>query len=165
MSYLSEPEFFTEVTEWNMTGGTHLTGPERDEGAEGVASLNLGLAHLLERRAESGGERALGRRLDLDFGHLKRAQRNISEDLRGRGTREPDERLVLLRVLLAGQVTVRVLEDLVETVLEHTLERVADEGRAEAFPDTGGTLLSDEGLEARGEALVFGWVNLEMISC
>jgi len=114
---------------------TDLTGPEGDEGAEGVASLSPGGRDLLEGSAEGGGESAVGRSLDLDLDHLHRAESDVGEDLGGGGTSEPDEGLVLGCGLLTSKVGVVVLEDLVETVLEHALGGVADQGRAEALPE------------------------------
>ncbi len=52
------------------------------------------------------------------------------------------------------------VEDLIKTVLEHALERVADESRAEAFPKTFLTLLADDEAQTRGEAFEFCGVDL-----
>jgi hypothetical protein len=152
------------VRSGRASGGnnTHLTRPERDERAEGEAGLNLAGGHSGERGAEAGGEHADGARLDLDLGHLERAERDVREDLRAGGAREPDRAAVLGRVLLAGEVRVLVLEDLVEPVLEHALERVADERRAEALEDAGAALLGEEGADTRDEALVLGRVDLHV---
>lgn len=139
---------------------TYLTRPQRNKGTEGVPSLNLSPAHLLESSTEGSREGAVGAGLDLDLGHLEGAKGNIGEDLSGGGTGEPDGGLVLVGELLTSQVHVGILEDLIEAVLEHALEGVADKGRAETFPDTVGTLLSDEGLKGTAEGVVLAGVHL-----
>jgi hypothetical protein len=116
--------------------------------------------HLPDGSAEGSGEGTGRAGLDLDLGHFEGAESDISEDFGGGGTGKPDGRLVLLRELLAGKVHVGILEDFVKTVLEHSLERIADEGGAEALPDTPGALLSDERLEAGNETGVFFRVHL-----
>ena len=133
---------------------TYLARPEGDERAEGVARLRLEAAHLAERGEHGDGEGARGARLDLDLSHLERAERDVGEDLGARGAREPDGGLVLGSQLLPGEVHVRVLEELVEAVLEHALERVADEGRAEALPEALGALLREDRAETGEKALV-----------
>ena len=143
-----------------MQEGTDLARPEGNERTEGEAGLDAAGTHLSESRAEGDGEGAGGRGLDLDLGHLERAERDIGEELGGRRAGEPDGTLVLGGGLLTGQVHVHVLEVLVETVLEETLERVADEGGAETFPETLTALLSNDGAETGRQALVLGGVDL-----
>ena len=140
---------------------THLARPKGDDGAEGVAGLRLQSAHLAEGSEHGDGEGTGRARLDLDLGHLQRAEGDIGEELGGGGARAPDEALVLGGRLLTSEVHVLVLEELVETVLEETLEGVADEGGAEALPETPGTLLGDDGTETGTKALVLGGVDLE----
>ena len=106
------------------------------------------------------GERTRVARLDLRLGHLERAERDVGEELGGCRTSEPNEALVVGTGLLAGKVHVLVLEDLVETVLEHALERVADEGRAKALPEPAAALLSGDGADTREETLVLARVDL-----
>ena len=98
--------------------------------------------------------------MNFNLGHLPRAKRNIGEDLSRSGASQPDSALVLFAGLLTGKVHVGIFEDLVETVLEGTLERVTNQGRPEAFPGTGDTLLGDDGSETRYKALVLGGVDL-----
>ena len=98
--------------------------------------------------------------MDLDLGHLPGAESNIGEDLRRGGTGQPDGALVLLTGLLTGEVHVGIFEDLVETVLEGTLEGVTNQSWSEALPSTRDTLLGDDGSETRDETLVFGGVDL-----
>ena len=138
-----------------------LSRPQGDEGAEGEAGVGGGQAHLRESSAEGDGEGARRTRLDLDLGHLEGAEGDVGEELGGSRASEPDGTLVLARGLLAREVHVGVLEVLVETVLEHALERVADEGGAEALPETPGTFLGDDGTETGTKALVLGGVDLE----
>jgi len=59
--------------------------------------------------------------LNLDLCHLERAEGDVGEDFCGCRTSEPDGGLVLVSKLLASQVHVLVLEEFVETVLEHAL--------------------------------------------
>lgn len=116
--------------------------------------------HLPDGSTEGSGEGTGRAGLDLDLGHFEGAESDISEDLGRGGTGKPDGGLVLIGELLAGKVHVGVLEDFVETILEHSLERVADQSGAEALPDTPGALLSDERLEARDKTGVFCGVHL-----
>jgi hypothetical protein len=93
--------------------------------------------------------------LDLDLGHLERAESDIGEDLGGGGTSEPDGRLVLVGGLLTSEVGVEILEDFIETVLEHALGGISDESGSETLPDTGGTFLSYEELDGGNQTLEF----------
>lgn len=139
---------------------TDLARPEGDERTEGVASLNLRLAHFREGSAEGRGERTGGAGLDLDLGHLERAEGNISEDLGGGRTGKPDSWFVLVGELLAGGIHIEILEDLVQAVFEHALERVSDERGSETFPETDGSLLLGEERDGRTQTLVFCGVDL-----
>jgi hypothetical protein len=115
---------------------------------------------LAESSAESSGEGTGGGSLDLDLGHFEGAKSDIGEDLGGSRTSEPDEGLVLVGELFTSKVHVFILEDLVEAVLEHSLERVTDECGADTFPDTHCSLLSDESLQGSPETFVFDRVDL-----
>jgi hypothetical protein len=140
----------------------YLTRPEGHERTEGEARLEFAGVHRGDGGAEPGRERAGLARLDLDLGHLERAERDVREDLRARGAGEPDRGPVLGRVLLADEVRVLVLEDLVEPVLEHALEGVADERGPEALPDPVRALLGEERAHAGDHALVLGRVHLHV---
>jgi len=113
---------------------------------------------------ESGAHRyregTSGAGLNLNLGHLPRAKSDIGEELSRSGASQPDGALVLFAGLLTGEVHVGIFEDLVETVLEGTLERVTNQGRPEAFPSTGDTLFGDDGSETGYKALVLGGVDL-----
>ena len=148
------------LIDMEMAFDKYLTGPERDEGSEGEASLNLGTLHLCKSGAERNREGTGRAGLDLDLGHFEGAESDISEDFSGSGTDKPDSGLVFLRKLFAGEVHVVILEELIETVLEHSLKRVADESGTEAFPDTLRTFLGNKGLETGDETGVFRWVYL-----
>lgn len=124
---------------------TDLTRPEGNEGTEGEAGLGSGPAHLSECSTHRDGEGASRAGLDLDLGHFQGAEGNIGKELGRGGTSKPDRALVFCRVLFTGQVHVRVLEEFVETVLEHSLEGIADEGGAKALPETPGALLCGNG--------------------
>jgi hypothetical protein len=68
--------------------------------------------------------------------------------------------LYLVAGLFTGEVHVGIFEDLIETVLEGTLEGVANQGGSEALPSTRDTLLGDDGSETGDETLVLGGVDL-----
>jgi hypothetical protein len=139
-----------------------LSRPERDEGTEGEPGFNGGSPHLGKSGAHGDREGTSGAGLDLDLGHLPRAKGNIGEDLSRGGTSQPDGTLVVVAGLLTCEVHVGVFEELVETILEGTLEGVANQGRPEALPGTGDTLLGDDGSETGNETLVLGGVDLHV---
>ena len=106
----------------------------------------------------------MGASLDLDLGHLKRAESNVSEELGACGASEPNSALVVLGHLLASEVHVGILEDLVQAVLEHALERISDKSRAEALPDTLCAFLRNDGPQGTDTTLVLSRVDLTMRS-
>jgi hypothetical protein len=140
--------------------GSYLTRPEGDERPEGETGIYLRSAHLCPCSTKGSGEGTSRTRLNLDFDHFKRAEGDIGKHLRRGRTSEPDKRLVLLAVLFAGKVHIGILEYLVKTVFEHSLQRVANKSGTKALPDTARALLGDEGLETGGEASVFCRVYL-----
>lgn len=142
----------------------YLTRPQRNEGTEGIPGLNLGPAHFPDSCTEGSGEGAGRAGLDLDLGHLQRTEGDIGEDLSGGRTGKPDSGLVLVGKVLTSQVHVGILENFIETILEHALEGVTNEGRAEAFPDTVCTLFCNESLEGTAESIVFSGVHLWWMS-
>ena len=139
----------------------HLTRPEGDEGAEGEAGVNSGAAHLSESSTSGDGECAGRAGLDLDLGHLERAESDVGEEFSRGGTREPDITLVFGGGLLTSEVHVHVLEELVQTVLEHTLEGVANQSGAEALPETLAALLGNDGLKTGNKTLVLRRADLK----
>jgi len=138
----------------------YLTRPERDEGTEGEPGVGSGNPHLGESSAHRDGEGTGRTGLDLNLGHLPRAESDIGKDLSRGGTSQPDGTLVLFTSLLTGEIHVVIFEDLIKTVLEGTLEGVADQGGSEALPSTRNSLLSDDGSETRDKTLVLGGVDL-----
>jgi len=58
-----------------------LTGPQRNDGAEGEAGLNLCAAHFCPGSTEGHGEGTGGAGLNFDLGHLQRAERDVGEKL------------------------------------------------------------------------------------
>ena len=113
-----------------------------------------------ESGAHGDGEGTGRAGLDFDLGHLPGAKSNIGENLSRGGTSQPDGTLVFFAGFLTGEVHVGIFEEFVETVLEGTLEGVANQGRSETFPGTRNTLLGDDGSETGDETLVFGGVDL-----
>ena len=144
---------------------THLARPKGDDGAEGVAGLRLQSAHLTEGSEHGDGEGTGRARLDLDLGHLQRAEGDVGKELGRGGARAPDEALVLGGRLLAGHVHVGVLEVLVEAVLKETLERVTDERRADALPQSLHALLGEDRPERGKNPLVLRRVHLTRRRC
>lgn len=124
-------------------GVRNLATPERSEtlveSTEAFLSNDLGHSF-----AKSSGEGAgLGvSGLDADLNGLPGAQSQIGDDLSGSGSREPQEILVVLSVLGSSSLHKGVLEDLIETELEETLERVSDQGGAPAEEHSANTILS-----------------------
>lgn len=99
----------------------YLTRPEGDEGTEWEAGLNLGPRHLCHSSAKADREGSSRGGLNLDLGHFEGAEGDIGKDLGGSRTSKPNEGLVLVGELLTSKVHIGILEDLVETVLEHSL--------------------------------------------
>ena len=139
----------------------YLTGPEGDKGPEGEPSIDSGSPHPGESRAHGDRESTIRAGLDLDLGHLPGAKSDVGEELSRGGSSQPDGTLVFLAGLLAGEVHVGIFEYLVETVLEGTLEGVANQGRSEALPSTRNTLLGNNGPQTRYDALVLAGVDLQ----
>ena len=104
----------------------YLARPKRHERTEGEPSIGGGCSHLREGGSHRNGEGSGKTRLDLDLGHLPRAKSNVGEEFSGGGTSQPNEALVLFAGLFTGQVHVGIFEDLIETVLEGSLEGVTD---------------------------------------
>ena len=83
-------------------------------------------------------------------------QGNIGDELGSRGGGEVDAGAVLGGGLVAEQVDVGLLEELVAAELEGTLEEVTGGRGAEAGQERAGTLLLDDLAEATDEAAVVG---------
>jgi hypothetical protein len=67
-----------EWKEWMMAD---LTRPEGNERAEGETGLDFAGRHGSKSSTEAGREGADGAGLDLDLGHLQRAESDIGEHL------------------------------------------------------------------------------------
>ena len=143
-----------------LTTKPHLTGPQRDERAEGEARLRTCAGHFRPGSTEGNGEGASGASLDLDLGHLEWAECDVGKELGAGRAGEPDGTLVLLGRLFTGKVHVRILEDFVQAIFEHALERVSDEGRAKAFPNTLCAFLRDDSFQAADTTLVLFRIHL-----
>jgi hypothetical protein len=138
----------------------YLTGPQGNEGAEGVPCFHLRLAHLFKSGSKRNREASSGTGLDLDLRHFQGAEGDVSENFGRSRTSEPDGRLVFFTELFTSQVHVGIFEKFVETILEHALERVSDKRGAKAFPDTFRTLFSNECFESAAKGVVLGGVDL-----
>lgn len=92
----------------------------------------------------------------MPAGHGGTYEGDISDELGGGGRREVDRGAVLRRGLVAEEVDVLLLEELVTAELEGALEEVAGGRGAEAGQERAGTLLLDDLAEAADHALVEG---------
>lgn len=119
-------------------------------------------AHGGDGGAELGGEGARHRGLHLDLDHLHGAQGDVGEDLGRGGAGEPDDASVLGGGLLASQVGVVVLEELVQAELEAALGRVADERGQPALEERAAALLLHDGADGAAQALVLDGVHLHV---
>lgn len=140
-----------------------IHGPKRvyvllqQDGSETrVESTNtLVLQDLGETADEAVGEAGLGD--ETNTGGLERAESDISEELGGSGRSKVDGSAVVGGSLVAELVDALLLEELVSTELEGTLEEVTGKGRANASPERAETLLGENLPGAADEALVVGY--------
>jgi hypothetical protein len=110
----------------------------------------------LEDLAEAANQ-AVGKgrlRDETDTGSLERAEGDIREELGASSGGEVDSSAVVGGGLVADQVNGLLLEQLVSSELEGTLEEVTSSGRAETGPDGAGTLIGDDFPEATDQAVV-----------
>lgn len=124
-------------------GVGNLSGPQGGKTLV-EAGNTLSSNHLLQAIESTGSEGGHGG-LGLDLNGLPGTEQDISNNLSGGGGGEVDEGLVLLSILGTDKVTVLLLEELVETVLTSTLERVTDKGGTNTGPDTTKTLRGNDG--------------------
>ena len=89
-----------------------------------------------------------GLRDKTDSRRLKRAQRDISEELCGSGGSKVDSCSIVRGGLVAQIVDELLLEQLITSEFEGTLQEVTSCGRTETGPDSASTLLCDELPEA-----------------
>lgn len=115
-------------------------------------------ALLLEDTAETAEETASEGRLgnETDTGGLEGAESNVGHELgAGRGG-EVDSSAVVSSGLVAELVDGLLLEELVTSELEGTLEEVTGSGRTETSQESASTLLLDDLLETADHATVVG---------
>mmetsp|Transcript_13057 Transcript_13057/g.22034 ORF Transcript_13057/g.22034 Transcript_13057/m.22034 type:complete len:302 (+) Transcript_13057:28-933(+) len=124
-------------------GVGHLSGPEGLQTlVESVGSL--GRVHELVSLGGLGGEGSLVGGLHPDLEGLEGAEEAVSNDFGAGGGEGESDSLVLLGVLLAGDASVDILEDLVESELSESLGGVSNEG---GEPSNGESLESLLGLD------------------
>ena len=121
----------------------------RVEGSE-----TLLLEDTAETAQETGSEGRLGHKTDT--GGLERAEGNVGHELgAGRGS-EVDSGTVVSSGLVAELVDGLLLEELVTSELEGTLEEVTGSGRTEASQESASTLLLNDLLETTDHTTVVG---------
>lgn len=119
---------------------------------EGTEALLLGdLGEATNKAVSEGG---LGN--ETDTGGLERAEGEISEELGAGGGGEVDGGAVVGSGLVAEEANGLLLEELVTTELQGTLEEVTGEGRAGTGEESASALVLDDLLEAADEAAVVG---------
>ena len=119
------------------------------EGTEALLLSDLG-----EATDKAVGEGGLGN--ETDTGGLERAEGEISEELGAGGGGEVDGGAVVGSGLVAEEANGLLLEELVTTELQGTLEEVTSEGRAGTSEESASALVLDDLLEAADEAAVVG---------
>lgn len=139
-------------------GVRNLAGPEGREtlvkGTEALSGSDL-LVTVKDRGGE-GGDGGLG----LDLNGLPGAEKDVGNQLSRSGGSKVKNSSVLVGSLLTNNVGVLLLEELVETVLTGTLERVTNKSGTETGEDTTGTLSGDDGLPGLEVTGVKAGVNL-----
>lgn len=128
---------------------------EKDGAETAVESTDtLLLGNAGETRNETGSEGRLGD--ETDTGGLERAEGNVGKELSAGGGGEVDSGAVVGSVLVAEETNGLLLEELVTTELQGTLEEVASEGRAGTSEESASALILDDLLEAADETAVVG---------
>ena len=112
------------------------------------------LEDATEARDKAGSEGGLGDQTNT--GGLKGAEGEISEELVAGGGGEVDGGAVVGSGLVAEEANGLLLEELVTTELQGTLEEVTSEGRAGTSEESASALVLDDLLEAADEAAVVG---------
>ena len=119
---------------------------------EGAEALLLGDPGEATNKAIGEG----GPGNETDSGGLERAEGEISEELGAGGGGEVDGGAVVGSGLVAEEANGLLLEELVTTELQGTLEEVTSEGRAGTSEESASALVLDDLLEAADEAAVVG---------
>ncbi|KAI6756701.1 hypothetical protein HG530_011299 [Fusarium avenaceum] len=112
----------------------------------------LVLDNLAEARDETAGVGRL--RDETDTGGLERAQGDIGEELGSGGRGQVDSSSVLRSSLVAEGINPLLLEELVSSELQGTLEEVTSEGRTDTSEESGSTLILDDLAEATDKTTV-----------
>ena len=112
------------------------------------------LEDATEARDKAGSEGGLGDQTNT--GGLQGAEGEISEELGAGGGGEVDGGAVVGSGLVAKESNGLLLEELVTTELQGTLEEVTSEGRAGTSEESASALVLDDLLEAADEAAVVG---------
>lgn len=125
-----------------------------------MPSLTTEHTHASESRNETAGVGWL--RHQSNTGGLERAEGNIGEELGGGRRCEVDGGAVVRCGLVAKVVDGLLLEELVTTELESTLEEVTGESWASTSQKSASTLLCDDLAETTNQSAVVGcWVKLD----
>lgn len=134
--------------------GKHLLLEEHrtETGVESTETLVL--QDLTEAADKTAGESGL--RDETDTGSLKRAESNVGEELGSSGRGKVDGGSVLRGRLVAEVVDALLLEELVTTELEGTLEEVTGSGRTETSEKSASTLVGNDLSETTDHTLVVG---------
>lgn len=128
---------------------------EEDRSESGVESTDtLSLEHLGETTNQAIGIGGFGD--ETDTGGLERAEGDVGEELGGTGRGEVDTGSVVGGSLVAEEVDRLLLEELVSTELERTLEEVTGEGRADTGQESTSALGLDDLAETTDHAIVVG---------
>lgn len=128
---------------------------EQDGAESGVETGDtLLLQDTAETTEETAGEGRLGD--ETDTGGLERAEGNVGHELSAGGGGEVDSGTVVGGSLEAELVDGLLLEELVTTELEGTLEEVTSGGRAETSQESASTLVLDDLTEATDHTTVVG---------
>lgn len=114
----------------------------------------LVLEDLTEAADKTGSESGLGD--ETDTGGLKRAESDISEELSGSGGSKVDSGAVVGGSLETELVDPLLLEELVTTELESTLEEVTGGGRTETSEESASTLVGNDLTETADHTTVVG---------
>ena len=120
----------------------------------------LSLGDLAETADEAGSE--LGVRDETDTGSLERAEGNVGEELGACGGSEVDGGTVVGGGLVSEERDGLLLEELVSSELEGTLEEVTGKGWASTSQESASTLVCDDLTETTDQtAVVCDWVKLD----
>lgn len=142
-----------------MYGMQHRIGVnvllEEDRAENRVESTNtLGIEDLAETANQTVGEARC--RDETDTGSLERAESNGGEELGAGGRDGVDSGTVLAGSLKTKEVDRLLLEELITTELEGSLDEVTSESWAEAGQESSSALILDDLAEAANHATVVG---------